>query len=83
MTAPDQDALGVVDSEFAAVRLSIDRRGNGPRLRIEDLTGGHVGYLDALELETLAWLPRERLQELLDPSVTRWRDSAGPTRGEA
>ena len=76
MSAPDEDALGVVESEFASVRLSIDRRGNGPRLRIEDLTGGHVGYLDALELETLAWLPRERLQELLDPSATRWRDTS-------
>jgi hypothetical protein len=68
------ETLGVVESEFASVRLTIDRQGNGPRLRIEDLTGGHVGYLDALELETLAWLPRERLQELLDPSASRWRD---------
>jgi hypothetical protein len=83
MTAPDEQALGVVESEFASVRLSIDRRGNGPRLKIEDLTGGRVGYLDALELETLAWLPRERLQELLDPSADRWRDPPEGTRGEA
>ena len=83
MTRFDEEPLGIVESEFAAVRLSIDRRGNGPRLRIEDLTGGHVGYLDALELETLAWLPRERIQELLDPSATRWRDPVDPARGDA
>ncbi len=83
MSGPDEEPLGIVESEFASVRLSIDRRGNGPRLRIEDLTGGHVGFLDALELETLAWLPRERIQELLDPSATRWRDPVDPTRGDA
>ena len=66
-----------IKSEFASVRLSIDRAGNGPRLRIEDLRTGHVGYLDALELETLAWLPEGGLHKLLDPSFIRWR-SPGP-----
>jgi hypothetical protein len=66
-----------VTSEFASVRLSIDRTANGPRLRIEDLRTGHVGYLDALELETLAWLPEGGLDTLLDPSVLRWRDQEG------
>lgn len=66
------DAWEIV-SEFAAVSLSVDQEGNGPRLRIEDLKTGHVGYLDALELETLAWLPEERMQELLNPSLHRWR----------
>jgi hypothetical protein len=64
----------IVDSEFASVRVTIDRRGNGPRLRIEDLRTGHVGYLDALELETLAWLPEGALHPLLDPSLHRWRE---------
>lgn len=63
-----------MDSEFASVRLSIDRRGNGPRLRIEDLTGERVGYLDALTLEALAWASEDRLRSLLDPSAERWRD---------
>ena len=67
-------ALGVVDSEFAAVALSIDDTGNGPRLRIEDLRTGHVGFVDALELETLAWLPEGALHPLLDPSLHRWRE---------
>ena len=47
--------------------------GNAPRLRLEDLRGGRVRYLDALELETIIWLPEERLTGLLDPSHSRWR----------
>lgn len=61
-------------SEFAAVRVTVDHEGNGPRLRIEDLKTGQVGYLDPLELETLAWLPEGGLHKLLDPSHSRWRD---------
>jgi hypothetical protein len=70
---------GVVASEFAAVSVSIDHAGNGPRLRLEDLNGGRVAFLDALQLETLVWLPGEELTELLDPSQSRWRD-APPAR---
>jgi hypothetical protein len=68
------EPLGIVESEFASVAVSIDHRGNGPRLRLEDLRTGQVGYLDALELETLAWLPERGLHRLLDPSLHRWRD---------
>jgi len=75
MTGDDE-----VTSEFASVRLRIDRSANGPRLRIEDLRTGHVGYLDALELETLAWLPDGALHTLLDPSLLRWRSPPGPDR---
>jgi hypothetical protein len=66
---------GEITSEFASVALSIDHAANGARLRIEDLKTGHVGYLDALELETLAWLPEHGLHKLLDPSLVRWRDA--------
>lgn len=66
--------IGEVTSEFASVSLTIDDGGNGPRLRIEDLRTGQVGFLDALELETLAWLPEGGLHKLLDPSLLRWRD---------
>lgn len=68
------DPASLVESEFASVSLSIDHEGNGPRLRIEDLKTGHVGFLDALELETLAWLPEGGLHKLLDPSLHRWRE---------
>lgn len=64
---------GELGSEFATVEVAIDRSGNGPRLRITDLRTGHVGYLDPLELETLAWLPEGGLHKLLDPSLLRWR----------
>jgi hypothetical protein len=67
------DAIGQVSSEFASVALSVNHEGNGPRLQIEDLRTGHIGYLDALELETLAWLPEGALHTLLDPSLLRWR----------
>ncbi|HEY3239175.1 MAG TPA: hypothetical protein VGL92_06410 [Acidimicrobiia bacterium] len=71
--AGSPDPIGEVSSEFASVALRINHDGNGPRLEIEDLRTGHVGYLDALELETLAWLPEGALHGLLDPSHTRWR----------
>lgn len=64
-------------SEFAAVRVTFDAEGNGPRLRIEDLRTGQVGFLDPLELETLAWLPEGGLHKALDPSHHRWREADG------
>ena len=66
--------IGEVTSEFASVSLRINNEGNGPRLQIEDLRTGHIGFLDALELETLAWLPDGGLHKLLDPSFLRWRE---------
>jgi hypothetical protein len=65
----------VVDSEFANVAVRIDRLANGPRLRLEDLKTGKVRYLDALELETLVWLPDGHLRALLDPSADRSREA--------
>ena len=63
----------ILESEFARVRVETDEAGNGPRLRIEDLRSGKVGYLDPLELETLAWATKDQLVPLLDPSALRWR----------
>lgn len=69
----EPEPLGVVANEFASVTVSIDHAGHSPRLRLEDQKTGQVGYLDALELETLAWLPDGALHNLLDPSAVRWR----------
>jgi hypothetical protein len=69
--------VGRVSSEFADVSVSVDTEGNDPRLKIEDMKTGRVGYLDALELETLAWLPEGGLHKLLDPSFLRWKDPEG------
>jgi uncharacterized protein len=65
-----------IKSEFAAVEIGVDEQANGQRLRIEDLKTGRVGYLDALELETLAWLPEGALHPLLDPSALRFGEDA-------
>ncbi|MGW5514406.1 hypothetical protein [Nocardia africana] len=76
-TGPEAHAsreLGVVHSEFAQVRVSLDDTANGPRLRLEDLKSGHVRFLDALELETIVWLTEGHMQRLLDPSADRWRE---------
>ncbi|HTQ18045.1 hypothetical protein [Mycobacterium sp.] len=63
----------VIGSEFASVAVSFDVLGNSPRLRLEDLRTGRVRFLDALELETLVWLPEQNLTALMDPSRNRWR----------
>jgi hypothetical protein len=65
----------VVDSEFADVSVEVDTKANGPRLRLEDRRTGRVRFLDALELETIIWLPEGHLTRLLDPSAGRWRDA--------
>jgi hypothetical protein len=66
---------GIVHSEFADVTALVDATANGPRLRLEDRRTGRVRFLDALELETIIWLPDGHLTQLLDPSADRWRDS--------
>jgi hypothetical protein len=66
----------VIGSEFAQVSVMFDVEGNSPRLRLEDLRTGRVRYLDALELETLTWLPQDHLSSLSDPSAGRWRGDA-------
>jgi hypothetical protein len=71
MTTPD----GTVASEFATVAVAVDTTANGPRLRLEDVRTGKVRFLDALELETIVWLPDGHLSQLLDPSADRWRDA--------
>ena len=67
--------MPVVDSEFADVSVEVDTTATGPRLRLEDRRTGRVRFLDALELETIVWLPDGHLTQLLDPSADRWRDA--------
>jgi hypothetical protein len=73
---PQPETVRELVSEFGAVRVSVDHAGNGPRLMLEDLKTGQVGFLDPLELETLAWLPEGGLHKLLDPSLLRWRSES-------
>ena len=67
----------IVGNEFAEVRVRVDTEARSPRLRLEDLRSGRVRYLDALELETLVWLPEGHLRQLLDPAADRWREGGG------
>ena len=55
-------------SEFAAVEIERDDRGNGLRLMIRDSRSGQCIYLDPLELSALAWARHEDLLPLIDPS---------------
>lgn len=68
------DGMDVVANEFAEITVAIDHEGNSPRLRLEDVKTGRVRFLDALELETIVWLPEGHLRRLLDPSADRWRE---------
>lgn len=72
MTIPSD----IVGNEFAEVSIRIDEQANSRRLRVEDLKTGRVRYLDALELETIVWLPEGHLRSLLDPSADRWREDS-------
>ncbi len=67
-------------SEFAAVEVARDDRGNGPRLMIRDLQTGQVIYLDPLELAALAWTRHEELLPLLDPG--RFDSRTRPLQGQ-
>ena len=69
------DMVPVVDSEFADVSVEVDTTANTPRLRLEDRRTGRVRFIDALELETVVWLPDGHLTQLPDPSADRWRDA--------
>jgi hypothetical protein len=64
----------IIGNEFAEVSVRIDDEANSRRLRLEDLKTGRVRFVDALELETLVWLPEGHLAKLLDPSADRWRE---------
>lgn len=66
----------IVGNEFAEVSIRIDEQANSRRLRVEDLKTGRVRFLDALELETIVWLPDGHLRSLLDPSADRWREDS-------
>jgi hypothetical protein len=64
-SSPSDEGRAVLASEFAVVRVTVDRRANGPRLLVEDLEGGAHVYLDPLQLacfchaddnERVSWL---------------------------
>ncbi|WP_375486124.1 hypothetical protein [uncultured Mycobacterium sp.] len=66
-------------NEFAAVRLSLDLNGNGPRLLVEDLESGTHIFLCPLELAsfTLA-TPEDREDWLRVGNYRADRQRGGP-----
>lgn len=66
---PGQPSLGrlLIHGEFASVELWVDNHANGCRLAILDRKTDRVGFLDALELEALAWSRHHDLKNILDP----------------
>jgi hypothetical protein len=49
-TPAERRVLAELANEFAAVRVSLDVSGNGPRLLVEDLDTGEQVFLCPLEL---------------------------------
>jgi len=49
-TSAGRRELAELVNEFAAVRVSLDENGNGPRLLVEDLESGEHVFLCPLEL---------------------------------
>ncbi len=62
------DTVFWLASEFAAVEVGRDDRGNGPRLMIRDVRSGCCVFLDPLELAALASTRHEDLLPFLDPA---------------
>lgn len=69
-----EDDDWILANEFAQVGLRVDRRGNDPRLRIEDLNTGRSVFLDPLVLAALVRVTEDVLARLVDPELaTRTR----------
>jgi hypothetical protein len=74
------DATLRLISEFAAVEVGRDDRGNGPRLMIRDTQSGACVFLDPLELAALAATRHEDLLPFLDPV---WFERRGRAQQDA
>ncbi|MCW2945718.1 MAG: hypothetical protein JWR24_2435 [Actinoallomurus sp.] len=74
-TDPGRRPLTELRNEFASVRITLDERGNGPRLLVQDLETGAEILLSPLELASLCLAtPEDRLDWL---RVGHYRDERG------
>lgn len=72
---PGRRRLTELRNEFASVRITLDERGNGPRLLIQDLENGTEILLSPLELASFCLAtPEDRLDWL---RVGHYRDERG------
>jgi hypothetical protein len=76
-TPAGRRVLADLVNEFAAVRLSLDVSGNGPRLLVEDLEGGEQVFLCPLELASFTLATPEDREEWV--RVGNYRDERRPT----
>ncbi|MDT5176678.1 MAG: hypothetical protein QOJ95_876 [Mycobacterium sp.] len=76
----ERRVLADLVNEFAAVRLSLDLNGNGPRLLVEDLEGGEQVFLCPLELASFTLATPEDREEWL--RVGNYRDERRPREPE-
>jgi hypothetical protein len=76
-TPAGRRVLADLVNEFAAVRLSLDMSGNGPRLLVEDLEGGEQVFLCPLELASFTLATAEDREEWV--RVGNYRGERRPT----
>jgi hypothetical protein len=57
----DIEELARLDNEYTAVRISVDRSGASPRLRVSSDRTGDAVSLDATALEAIASLDQSRI----------------------
>ena len=75
---PQRRELAILINEFAAVRLWLDRSGNGPRLLVEDLETGGETFLDPIELSSFTLATAEDREDWL--KVGDYRGERKPQR---
>ncbi len=76
-TPAGRRVLADLVNEFAAVRLSLDVNGNGPRLLVEDLEGGEQVFLCPLELASFTMATAEDREDWI--RVGNYRGERGST----
>jgi hypothetical protein len=80
-TPAGRRVLAELVNEFAAVRVSLDVNGNGPRLLVEDLEGGEEVFLCPLELASFTLATPEDREEWLRVGNYRGERGQGERRG--
>jgi hypothetical protein len=65
VTPGGRRVLAELVNEFAAVRVSLDHNGNGPRLLVEDLESNEQVFLCPLELASFTQATPEDREEWL------------------
>lgn len=82
MTTPaERRVLAELVNEFAAVRLSLDLNGNGPRLHVEDLETGEQVFLCPLELASFTQATSEDREDWLRVGNYRGERGSNERRG--